>query len=75
MKDNEERVMDAVKQGAMTVREITAAIGISRITLYKYLAVLEARGMIKSEYIGSTKLYSVAGSKGENIPEPRRVIE
>ena len=44
-----------------SINDIARACNINRITASKYLAVLEARGIIKSRSVGRAKLYSVNG--------------
>ncbi len=42
-----------------SISEISRACAINRITASKYLAVLEARGLVQSRSVGKAKLYSV----------------
>lgn len=43
----------------MTIDEISKYLGIHRVTASKYLAVMEAKGIVKRRDIGKAKLYSV----------------
>ncbi len=46
-------------EGLMTIQEIASSASVNRITAAKYLAILEARGMVKCRSIGRAKLYSM----------------
>ncbi|MEM7827038.1 MAG: helix-turn-helix domain-containing protein [Candidatus Aenigmatarchaeota archaeon] len=43
----------------LTIEEVGRRAGINRITASKYLAVLEARGVVKCRNVGKAKLYSL----------------
>ena len=43
----------------VSINEISRACSINRITASKYLAVLEARGLVQSRSVGKAKLYRV----------------
>jgi len=43
----------------MSIQQIATAAKINRITASKYLAILEAKGIIKHRNIGKAKLFSV----------------
>ena len=57
MTENEAKVLEAIRQGAMTVRNVVAATGFSRMTVSKHLAVLEAKNKIESRDVGNAKIY------------------
>lgn len=46
-------------EGMMTIQEVAASASMNRITAAKYLAVLEARGLVRCRAIGRAKLYSI----------------
>ncbi len=57
----EEMILEYVKQfpSGLTITDISKGIGISRITVNKYILVLEAREKLFSKSIGAYKLYLV----------------
>ena len=56
----EDLILDLLSTSeGITIQEIARAVNIHRITASKYLAVMEARGIIKCRNIGRAKLYSV----------------
>lgn len=58
--NTEESIIDAIKGKELMIEEIAEAVGINRITAAKYLAVLEAKGLLKRRNIGKAKLFSEA---------------
>jgi predicted transcriptional regulator len=60
-RDVTRNILDVLKssEGMMTIQEIAASASVNRITAAKYLAILEARGMIRCRSIGRAKLYSI----------------
>ncbi len=54
----EELIIIAIKGKELMIEEIAAAVKINRITAAKYLAVLEAKGIVKYRPVGKAKLFS-----------------
>lgn len=54
----EKLILDALEE-PLTIEEISKKIYIHRITASKYLAVLEARGLVKYRFICKAKLFSL----------------
>jgi len=50
--------------GLMTIQEIAASASINRLTAAKYLAILEAKGLVNCRTIGRAKLYSMPKEQG-----------
>ncbi|MCK5474473.1 MAG: helix-turn-helix transcriptional regulator [Candidatus Aenigmarchaeota archaeon] len=71
MKENklDKRIMMVLTGNAFgqTIEETANAIGVSRATASKYLAVLEAKGQIISRPVGKAKLYYLRTSKLEQF--------
>ena len=58
--DVEKRILKMLgKHDYLTIEETASKLGMHRTTASKYLAVLEARGLVKYRAIGKAKLYSV----------------
>lgn len=53
----EEEILDALNKKGRYIQELSELLKVSRGTLNKYLAILEAKGKIKSEFIGVSKVY------------------
>ncbi len=54
----EDSIIDVIKGKELMIEEIATAVRINRITASKYLAVLEAKGLVKYRPIGKAKLFS-----------------
>lgn len=57
----EKVVFDVLKKSdiSLTINEVAEKANLHRITASKYLAVLEARGVLKCRNVGKAKLYYV----------------
>lgn len=57
----EKIVFDVLKKSdiSLTINEVAERANLHRITASKYLAVLEAKGMLKCRNVGKAKLYSL----------------
>ena len=53
----EKLILEALEE-PLTIEEVSKKIYIHRITASKYLAVLEARGLVKYRFICKAKLFS-----------------
>ena len=58
----ERQIFDVLKKSdiSLTINEVADRINAHRTTTSKYLAVLEARGIVKCRNVGKAKLYSVS---------------
>lgn len=54
----EEKIRKCLRKDAMTIEEVSKALGISRATASKYLLVLELKGAATKRDVGRAKLYS-----------------
>jgi response regulator of citrate/malate metabolism len=63
MDKTEQRIISILKKSSqdLTIDDISQKIGMNRITISKYLAVMEARGKLKMRSIGKAKLYQLKG--------------
>ncbi|MBI4896346.1 MAG: hypothetical protein HY832_02250 [Candidatus Aenigmarchaeota archaeon] len=52
---------------SLTIEEVAEQAQINRITAAKYLAVLEARGLLHHRAVGKAKLYSPLAKKWKGI--------
>ncbi len=61
----EERIIDVLKQSPLSLTILQAAekCSMHRVTAAKYLAVLEAKGMVSCRNAGKAKLYSIAEAR------------
>jgi len=57
MNDIEENIVKALEE-ELTISEISLKLNLNRTTVSKYLAVLEARNIVKHRDIGRAKLFS-----------------
>ena len=57
MNDIEENIVKALDE-ELTISEISLKLNLNRTTVSKYLAVLEARNIVKLRDIGRAKLFS-----------------
>ncbi len=59
MEESEKRIMKALQgeQLGMTIEETSKKLNLHRITVSKYLAVLEARGYVSYKKVGKAKLF------------------
>ena len=56
----EEIILKILKQSNFaTIQQISQLSGLSRITVAKYLGILEARGLVWYQPIGRAKLYAI----------------
>ena len=56
----EKRILKLLgKHDYLTIEETASKLGMHRTTASKYLAVLEAKGLVKYRPVGKAKLYSV----------------
>ena len=54
----EKLILGALEE-PLTIEEVSKEIDVHRITASKYLAVLEARGLVKYRFICKAKLFSL----------------
>jgi biotin operon repressor len=67
LKDVKERVLELLKQVYpldLSIKEIAGRLGVSRVTVSKYVAVLEAEGKIECRIVGRAKLYRLKQDSG-----------
>lgn len=60
VEDVKERVLGLLKKVYpldLSIKEIAGRLGVSRVTVSKYVAVLEAEGKIECRVVGRAKLY------------------
>jgi len=58
MKSIEEKILEAVKKSdGLTIEEVSKKVNIHRITASKYLAVLDAKNLVKYRTVGKAKMY------------------
>jgi len=57
----EKKIIQCLKESkeSITISEIARRLGINRITASKYLAILEAKGIISFRPVGKAKLYYI----------------
>lgn len=57
----EKVIMDVLKKSdiSLTINEVAERVNTHRTTASKYLAVMEAKGMIRCRNVGKAKLYYV----------------
>lgn len=55
----EKAILAELRKHDGTIEDVSHKIGVHRITASKYLAVLEAKGVIGCRRIGKAKLYSM----------------
>lgn len=48
------------KQGGMSIQEISRSLGINRITIGKYLHILQVQGRVDVKMVGTSKVYSLS---------------
>ena len=60
-KTPEKRILDVLKEAkeSLTVGKTAEIAKLNRVTAAKYLAILEAKGVISCRNIGKAKLYSI----------------
>lgn len=56
-------VIDLLKERALAVNELADRVGVSQANLSQHLAVLRARGVVRSERQGNEVAYSLANRK------------
>ena len=56
----EGKILNALKKSdlGLTIEQVSKEIGMNRITVSKYLAVMEVKGILGCRIIGRAKLYS-----------------
>jgi len=60
-----DKILDILKNSdGVTIQEIANQASINRITAAKYLAVMEAKDIVKFRRVGKAKLYSVKSGYG-----------
>ena len=66
VRDVSKNIVDVLKSadGLMTIQEVAASASINRLTAAKYLAILEAKGVVGCRTIGRAKLYSIPKEQG-----------
>lgn len=58
--DIEKEILNTLKKNnGMMIEEISQNIGVSRVTASKYLAILEALGMVTHKEFGRAKLFFI----------------
>jgi DNA-binding IclR family transcriptional regulator len=68
----EKRILDSIHacEGiGITIQDIAKLTSINRLTAAKYLAVMEARGIVSCRRIGRAKLYLPSRAKDETLKE------
>ncbi|MFH0832827.1 MAG: winged helix-turn-helix domain-containing protein [Candidatus Aenigmatarchaeota archaeon] len=62
----EELILDILRRAetSLTILELAKRANLHRVTASKYLAVLEAKGLIKRRDVGKAKLYSLSDRNG-----------
>ena len=63
----EKIIIDVLKKSetSLTINEVSEKINAHRTTTSKYLAILEAKGVIKCRNVGKAKLYYVGNGAGK----------
>lgn len=56
---NESVILELLKKGPMAIDSVAKKLKINRITASKYLAVMEAKGLLMHEEVGRAKMYSL----------------
>ena len=67
VEDVKERILELLKQVHpldLSIKEIAGRLGVSRVTVSKYVAVLEAEGRIECRVVGRAKLYRLKRDSG-----------
>lgn len=59
----EKYILGMLREDSLTIEEVSNKAKMHRITASKYLAVLEARGLIKYRAVGKAKLFFLVGRK------------
>jgi response regulator of citrate/malate metabolism len=61
----EGHILDVLKKSdiSLTIEEIAKKTEINRITASKYLAIMDAKGIVKFRNVGKAKLYSIKSKK------------
>jgi predicted transcriptional regulator len=58
--DNEELIINVLKRSNFaTIGHVAQLTGLNRVTVSKYLSVMEAKGLVQHQEIGRAKLYAV----------------
>jgi Mn-dependent DtxR family transcriptional regulator len=55
----EKLILAALHKQTCTIADISQKLDINRITASKYLAILEAKGLVVYRNVGKAKLYSI----------------
>ncbi len=53
----QDSILQALEKGSFTIEELSAAIGIHRTTVSKYLAIMEAGKVVSFRSIGKAKMF------------------
>ncbi len=56
--ETEIRILKALEKQPMTIEELSNALSLNRVTVSKYLAIMEAGNKVKYVEIGKAKLFS-----------------
>jgi PAS domain S-box-containing protein len=76
--DETTRILEVLKEypHGMSIKEISAAISMSRNSMAKYLEVLAASGQLELRYVGNAKLYTLSRRipAGELLNHARELI-
>jgi len=73
----EKRILDAVHacEGiGITIQDIAKITSINRLTAAKYLAVMEARGLVSCRHVGRAKLYLLSKTKDSSLKELEKSV-
>ena len=58
-----DEILKELEKNNLTIKQISSRTGINRMTAAKYLAVLEAKGLVKYREEGRAKLFSLVGKR------------
>ena len=60
----EKHILEVLKQAetSLTIGSIAKLTNMHRVTASKYLAVMEAKGLVSRRDVGKAKLYSITGA-------------
>ncbi len=60
---NEGVILELLRKEPMTIDSVAKRLKINRITASKYLAIMEAKGLLMHEEVGRAKMYSLVKKK------------
>ena len=55
----QDSILRALEKGSFTIEELSAAIGVHRTTVSKYLAIMEAGKVVSFRSIGKAKMFFI----------------